>query len=221
MQLDLLEQQNQKTLMMARQEQVKAESADELGPKQGVDTQTPVDNEPSTLKHERHPTTLSHRPNRPVDTQPSGPPLFQGVEASSSTSTAPLAGEQLHALPMQYMRYPLLGHTPFLTYDPQSTALERYYANSQLIERVELSRIGGPMSYSPVDAGLLGAGELQLELQQQGNRMRMLAALMKGREEYGHIVCKWYFDDNGCLQPSGGALWLALKRGLDFKEGRA
>jgi hypothetical protein len=43
------------------------ESADEPRLKQGVDTQTPVDDEPSISKHERHPT-LPHRANRPVDT---------------------------------------------------------------------------------------------------------------------------------------------------------
>lgn len=32
----------------------------------------------------------------------------------------------------------------------------------------------------------------------------------------GKIGCPPYFDENGCALPSGGALWSALKRGLDL-----
>lgn len=113
-------------------------------------------------------------------------------------------------------RHPLYEHAPVLTYDPQSTLLEQYYANLQIIAQVELSRgIIYPRSYALVEASLLGPYELQLEMIGQSNKMRMIeAATRQGDEDIG---CASYIDENGCVQPSGEALWWILKSRLDFK----
>ncbi|KFY82138.1 hypothetical protein V500_10794 [Pseudogymnoascus sp. VKM F-4518 (FW-2643)] len=220
------------------------ESTDELRLKQGVDTQISIDDESSISKQERHPT-LPHVANRPLDIQPTGPPPLQGVEASSSTSAVPPVGGSLRALHMQpamqqYMRehaeaairrhneelarargdprHPLYEHAPVFVYDPQSTALERYYANLQLIAQVVLSRgTIYPRSWALVDASLLGPYELQLEMLAQSNKMVMLMETTRQGGEYGDMGCTSYIDENGCVQPSGEELWWILKRGLDLK----
>ncbi|KFY47230.1 hypothetical protein V494_00094 [Pseudogymnoascus sp. VKM F-4513 (FW-928)] len=188
-----------------------------------------------------HPS-LPHCANRPEDTQPTGPPPLDGAEPSSSTSAVSPVGESLLALNMrpaaqQYMRehaeaakrrhneelerargdpcHPLYEHAPVFTYDPQSTFLEMYYANLQLIAQVELSCGRVYPYWALVDASQLGPYELQLELLGQSNKLVLLMGMMRQEGGYGDVGYTQYIDENGCVQPSGEELWWIVKRGLD------